>query len=79
MTINEALLAADVIGPAAMVIDGCQLTLKDIASVARGGAPAILTNNATVRSRIDRTRRQLSELVERGTPVYGVTTGFGDS
>jgi len=79
VTINEALLAADVIGPAAMVIDGCQLTLKDIASVARGGAPAILTNNATVRSRIDRTRRQLSELVERGTPVYGVTTGFGDS
>ena len=79
MTINEALLAADVIGPAAMVIDGCQLTLKDIASVARGGAPAILTTNATVRSRIDRTRRHLSELVERGTPVYGVTTGFGDS
>ena len=79
MTINEALLAEDVIGPAAVVIDGCQLTLKDIASVARGGAPAILTNNATVRSRIDRTRRQLSELVERGTPVYGVTTGFGDS
>ena len=78
MTINEALLAEDVIGPAAVVI-GCQLTLKDIASVARGGAPAILTNNATVRSRIDRTRRQLSELVERGTPVYGVTTGFGDS
>ena len=79
MTINEALLAEDVIGPAAVVIDGCQLTLKDIASVARGGAPAILTTNATVRSRIDRTRRQLSELVERGTPVYGVTTGFGDS
>ena len=79
MTINEALLAEGVIGPAAVVIDGCQLTLKDIASVARGGAPAILTNNATVRSRIDRTRRQLSELVERGTPVYGVTTGFGDS
>ena len=79
MTINEALLAEDVIGPAAVVIDGCQLTLKDIASVARGGAPAILTTNATVRSRIDRTRRHLSELVERGTPVYGVTTGFGDS
>ena len=79
MTINEALLAEGVIGPAAVVIDGCQLTLKDIASVARGGAPAILTTNATVRSRIDRTRRQLSELVERGTPVYGVTTGFGDS
>ena len=78
MTINEALLAEDVIGPAAVVI-GCQLTLKDIASVARGGAPAILTTNATVRSRIDRTRRHLSELVERGTPVYGVTTGFGDS
>ena len=79
MTINEALLAEGVIGPAAVVIDGCQLTLKDIASVARGGAPAILTTNATVRSRIDRTRRHLSELVERGTPVYGVTTGFGDS
>jgi len=79
VTINEALLAEDVIGPAAVVIDGCQLTLKDIASVARGGAPAILTTNATVRSRIDRTRRHLSELVERGTPVYGVTTGFGDS
>ena len=78
MTINEALLAEDVIGPAA-VVTGCQLTLKDIASVARGGAPAILTTNATVRSRIDRTRRHLSELVERGTPVYGVTTGFGDS
>jgi len=72
-------MAEDEIGPAAVVIDGCQLTLQDIASVARGGAPAVLTTNATVRSRIDSSRRHLSELVEAGTPVYGVTTGFGDS
>jgi histidine ammonia-lyase/phenylalanine ammonia-lyase len=72
-------MAEDEIGPAAVVIDGCQLTLRDIASVARGGAPAILTTNATVRSRIETSRRHLRELVEARTPVYGVTTGFGDS
>jgi histidine ammonia-lyase/phenylalanine ammonia-lyase len=72
-------MAEDRIGPAAVVIDGCQLTLRDIASVALGGARAVLTTNATVRSRIDSSRRLLSELVQAGTPVYGVTTGFGDS
>jgi histidine ammonia-lyase/phenylalanine ammonia-lyase len=77
VTINEALLAQDEIGSAAVVIDGGRLTLPDIASVARGRASAILPTDATVGSRIDRSRRR--ELVESGTPVDGVTTGFGDS
>ena len=35
MTINDTLLAEVGIGPAAVVIDGCRLTLQDIANVAR--------------------------------------------
>ena len=72
--------AADVPGCAAgVVVDGCHLTLTDVARVARGGVGAHLSTDPRVRSRIERSFQRLSELVDAGAPIYGVTTGFGDS
>jgi histidine ammonia-lyase len=62
-----------------VVVDGHHLKLEDVADVARRGMPAILSPDPATRSRIDQSARHLADLVETNTPVYGVTTGFGDS
>jgi phenylalanine ammonia-lyase len=63
-----------------LTLDGASLTVDDIAAVARPGtglsvigiAPSAVTRMAgAVRLR--------QELIDRQIPIYGVTTGFGDS
>src|SRR4051812_3050091 len=58
-------------------IDGGSLTIEDLVSVARGGVLAGLANNAI--GRIQAARELKRDLIEREVPIYGVTTGFGDS
>ena len=58
------------------MLTGRDLTLEAVEAVARRGVRAGLDPSA--RSRIAASRRTVAELVERGEPVYGVTTGFGD-
>jgi histidine ammonia-lyase len=52
------------------------LTLAELERVARGGAPAPLSDEA--RARLVRGRETVDAMVADGTVVYGVTTGFGD-
>ena len=59
-----------------ITIRGSGLTLKDIALVARG-EPVELTRDATVRERIESSRRIIVEAVESDKAIYGVTTLFG--
>ena len=63
----------------AVTVDGESLTLEDVMAVARGGARAQLSDAPGVRERIEEARRLNQELVGEGVPVYGVTTGVGDS
>ena len=56
-------------------LDGESLTLEALAAVARDGEPVAVSDAA--RQRVAASWRQLEELVRRGTPVYGLTTGFG--
>jgi histidine ammonia-lyase len=59
-----------------VILTGADLTIEDVEAVARNGAPVALDVDA--RARMEEARRVVSELVEAGAVVYGVTTGFGD-
>jgi histidine ammonia-lyase/phenylalanine ammonia-lyase len=60
-------------------IDGRRLTLAEVEQVARGGARVQLDRDPEVVTRLERSARFKDELIEQGVPVYGVTTGVGDS
>src|SRR5947207_12439199 len=55
-------------------IDGASLTLERTAGVADGVA---VTLAERARPRIERARRFVEQIVERGEVVYGINTGFG--
>ncbi len=58
-----------------VVIDGFSLTPAALADVARTGRTVRLAPAAADRVRAG--ERELARLVAAGTPIYGVTTGFG--
>ncbi len=58
-------------------IDGGSLTIEDLVAVARGGLETGLARHAL--PRIEAARELKRDLIEREVPIYGVTTGFGDS
>lgn len=58
-----------------VVLDGFQLGLDQVVSVARYRARVRLCDSA--RERVERGRTVVDRLVENGTKVYGLTTGFG--
>ncbi|SHN47313.1 HAL/PAL/TAL family ammonia-lyase [Cryptosporangium aurantiacum] len=61
----------------ALVIDGRTLRVDDVVDVASGGADVRLAGSAAVR--IEQSRELKQTLIDSGQPIYGVTTGFGDS
>ncbi|HYY99017.1 MAG TPA: histidine ammonia-lyase [Pyrinomonadaceae bacterium] len=56
-------------------LDGQQLTLEEVARVARGRAGASLADSA--RERMEASRRAVEAIVAESRVVYGVNTGFG--
>ncbi|MET9613913.1 tyrosine 2,3-aminomutase [Kitasatospora indigofera] len=60
---------------APVVFDGQSLRTADVRRIAERGATC--TVPAEVLDRAARNRARLEEIVARGLPVYGVTTGFG--
>ncbi|MDX3537515.1 aromatic amino acid ammonia-lyase [Streptomyces sp. MB09-01] len=61
-----------------VTIDGQSLTLADVEAVARGGKATLVYGDAAAKA--SRRSRELKQtLIETGQPIYGVTTGFGDS
>jgi histidine ammonia-lyase len=58
-----------------VVLHGPGLRIADVVAVARGGAPAVLGDDA--RAAMARSAELVDGLVAGGEPVYGVTTGFG--
>jgi histidine ammonia-lyase/phenylalanine ammonia-lyase len=62
-----------------VTIDGRRLTLDEVDAVARGSARVELDRDPEVAARLERSARFKDELVEQGVPIYGVTTGVGDS
>src|SRR3954465_6353120 len=64
-------------GHGEVTLDGASLTLDDVARVARRDAVAALSPAAA--GRVEAARELKLDLVDREIPIYGVTTGFGDS
>lgn len=62
----------------AVIVGGRRLTLHDVCAVARG-APLALQSDAAYRQRISSGAQLLAQLIEDNIPVYGVSTGYGDS
>lgn len=62
-----------------ITLDGEGLTIEAVEAVARHGAPVELSDAPELRARIEASRLLNDRLLATGAPVYGVTTGFGDS
>lgn len=60
-------------------LDGHVLTLEAVEAIARQGARVRLASDPRIREHIEASRALNDELLRMGAPVYGVTTGFGDS
>lgn len=58
-----------------VVITGQDLTLEQVAAVARDGAEVELSE--TAKENVKRSRKVVDDIIEQKKVVYGVTTGFG--
>ena len=64
---------------AAIVVGGRRMTIEDIVSIARRGAPVALNPDPAWRARIQRGAEFLRSHLAEGRTVYGVNTGYGDA
>jgi histidine ammonia-lyase len=62
--------------PAPLQLSGDGLTLDDAEALLAGRVQR-LTLAASARQRVERSRRVLESLIDRGATIYGVNTGFG--
>jgi histidine ammonia-lyase len=62
-----------------ITIGAAPLRIADVLSVANGNALVALDESTAFRQRLDRGVELLDQLISKGEPIYGVTTGFGDS
>lgn len=64
--------------PRALMLGGRPLSIADVCAVARGTRVSLSTVPG-FRQRIDAGARILAENIAAGRPIYGVSTGYGDS
>ncbi len=62
---------------AAVIVGDRNLTIEEVISVARYGVQVRLTENLEKLANIQASCDFISDAVESGEPIYGVTTGFG--
>jgi histidine ammonia-lyase/phenylalanine ammonia-lyase len=62
-----------------VIVDGESLKLEQVEAVARHRTPVALTSDPAILGRIRSSYDLNQRLLAGGTPIYGVTTGFGDS
>src|SRR5215831_6854865 len=62
-----------------VIVDGASLRLEHVEEVARHRAPVALASDPAVLARIRSSYELNQRLLAGGMPIYGVTTGFGDS
>jgi len=61
------------------VIDGHTLTTAGIVAAARFHSEICLDESQHVKDRVLKSRKVISDKVESGASVYGLSTGFGGS
>ncbi|KAK7045621.1 transmembrane protein [Paramarasmius palmivorus] len=60
-------------------VDGETVSIAAVTAAARYHASVELDQSSTVRERLDKSRAHLSDKVNNGISIYGVSTGFGGS
>ena len=63
----------------AVKVDGRTLSIAAVAAAARYSAEVKLDDTPTARARLAKSRKVITDKVESGTSVYGLSTGFGGS
>jgi len=61
------------------LLDGDNLTIKDVVDVANSNKPFTFEVANESLKRIEESNKLKQEIIEKKQPIYGVTTGFGDS
>ena len=61
-----------------IILDGDNLTIRDIISVARGAPQIDFTKDSTVLERISRCHSVMMQQIKDGVPTYGCNTGYGE-
>jgi histidine ammonia-lyase/tyrosine ammonia-lyase len=69
-------IANEIVAAGERSLDGHSLRIADVAAIARGELTVRLDD--AVLGRVRASRAGLEALAERGTPIYGVNTGFGE-
>jgi len=64
------------VGAETRLLDGETLAIADVVAISRGASQVAF--DAAVLSRMAANRAGLEALAERGVPIYGVNTGFGE-
>ncbi|TFK20779.1 phenylalanine ammonium lyase [Coprinopsis marcescibilis] len=62
-----------------VVVDGHTLSIAAVSAVSRHSAIAILDESPSTKARLAKSRKVVSDKVDNGISVYGVSTGFGGS
>ncbi len=62
---------------ATVIVGNHSLTIDEVVSVARHGAQLRLTDNDDILQGVQASCDYISDAVESGKPIYGVTSGFG--
>ncbi|MCP2163948.1 HAL/PAL/TAL family ammonia-lyase [Goodfellowiella coeruleoviolacea] len=62
-----------------LALDGCRLTVDDVVTVARHPDTARVTLAPDAVRRMRQSNALKHQLIDTGAPIYGVTSGFGDS
>lgn len=60
-----------------VVVRGHDLTVAEVVQVARYGAKVRLTDDESILGRVQASHDYITQAIEAGKPIYGVTTGFG--
>lgn len=60
-----------------VIIENGKLTLPQILSVARQNAPVEITNDTTIRNKIQDCYNKMMQDIRNGVPIYGGNTGYG--
>jgi phenylalanine ammonia-lyase len=62
-----------------VIVDGQTLSIAAVTAAARYHASVNLDRSSTIKERVFKSRSIISEKVESGASVYGLSTGFGGS
>ncbi|OHD13749.1 MAG: hypothetical protein A2086_13460 [Spirochaetes bacterium GWD1_27_9] len=62
-----------------VIIDGNSLTINDVYNIALKNSKIDFPNDSNFWEKLENSRKFLEDYIEKGYPIYGVTTGFGDS